>query len=303
MNINPTPADIREYYQREGVKLAGKANGDWQPIHCLRGDAHSHGDRIASAAYSIKSGYIECKGCGLKGRIEDLYPDLGLQRPCWMNGDGSPLCGDTRKLQYWERIYSETVALDHEAAEPGRLYLKNRGLSLSTFPTDVRFHSSLPFFKGDGSKEIVGTCPVLVALVRDSNGKPKAIQRTYLTHEGSKAAVPEPKKSCGPISGGAVLLSPATDSANVAEGLETAWSVWEATGQATCAVLGTSGMKAFEICTSIKTLDVWADHDANGAGELAAKELLTKAHRLGLGCRNSACFEPCWIPGFWYLFA
>jgi hypothetical protein len=24
---------------------------------------------------------------------------------------------------------------------------------------------------------------------------------------------------------------------------------------------------------------------------------------LRLGCRNSACFEPYWIPGFWYLFA
>lgn len=22
---------------------------------------------------------------------------------------------------------------------------------------------------------------------------------------------------------------------------------------------------------------------------------------LNLGCRNSASFEPCWIPGFWYV--
>lgn len=102
-------------------------------------------------------------------------------------------------------------------------YLRSRGLTLPPAPV-LRFASRC--WNRETGKEL----PAMLARVDDANGEFVAVHRTWLTPNGRKAALRDPKMSLGPISGGAVRLAPPGPVLAVAEGIEDALSATIAWG-------------------------------------------------------------------------
>ena len=113
--------------------------------------------------------------------------------------------------------------------------------------------------------------PAMVAAVTTGPGRDvAAVHRTFLVADGrKKAPVSQNKMMLGPCSGGAVRLAAAGEELLLAEGIETALSVLQATGKPTWACLSTSGLKAVILPPEVKTVTIAADGDA--AGEEAAQ--------------------------------
>lgn len=109
-----------------------------------------------------------------------------------------------------------------------------------------------------------------------------ALHRTYLAHDGSgKAPVTPNKMMLGSVAGGAVRFGDALETIIVAEGIETALSLYHATGITTWAALSTSGIRGLILPPPATTphIILAADHDT--AGITAAQEAAEKWQRLG----------------------
>ena len=106
------------------------------------------------------------------------------------------------------------------------------------------------------------------------------MHRTFLTATvNAKAPVTQNKMMLGPCAGGAVRLTAAQDELVLAEGIETALSILQATGQPTWACLSTSGLKTVLLPPEVKTVTIGADGDS--AGEKAAEEAASRLYREG----------------------
>ena len=143
-------------------------------------------------------------------------------------------------------------------------YLHGRGIELE-IPPSIRFHRLLK----NSSSDLF--FPAMIAAVQTLDRRITAIHRTFLLPDGrGKAQVSEPKMALGAIGAGAVRLAAATEELVLAEGIETALSVLQATGKPVWACLGTSGLKAVILPPEVKIVTIAADGDE--AGEKAAQE-------------------------------
>jgi phage/plasmid primase-like uncharacterized protein len=80
----------------------------------------------------------------------------------------------------------------------------------------------------------------------------------------------------GPVRGCAVRLARASDALVIAEGIETALSVMQATGTAAWAALSATGLRLIELPTMVRTVTIAADHDHNREGMKAAEALAAR---------------------------
>jgi Toprim domain len=137
-------------------------------------------------------------------------------------------------------------------------------------PPSVRFHGAL------GYRPSGLILPAVVCAVSGPDRRVHAVQRIYLTLDGSdKAGVAQPKMTRGPMRDGAVRLAPAARELGLAEGPETALSAMQLHGIPTWAALGRR-MDAVAIPETVERLVIFAD---NGEpGQLAA-EKAAEAHR------------------------
>jgi hypothetical protein len=156
-------------------------------------------------------------------------------------------------------------------------YLGTRGIRIP-LPPALHFHAGL--------KHPSGTIwPGMVALVTcGADGAPLAVHRTFLSRHGlSKAPVEPAKMMLGRCRGGAVRLGPIGDRVMIAEGIETALSAMQATGQTAWAALSTSGLRTLDLPASVRDVVVLADGD--DAGEAAAQNAAWRWKRDGRGVR------------------
>ena len=209
--------------------------------------------------------------------------------------------GSTRSQdaeQVWRRlkaIAQRVVSLDHPIAEIARRYLLNRGLVdiMRDLPDPAvfGFHPDLDYRH---KQNVVMVFPGLVARVQASNGRTVCLHRTYLSEEGTKANVPEPKKLTSPIyqgavSGAAIRLYPAGETLSIAEGVETCFAVRLGTGQPVWSTITAGGMETLQLPAEIRTVNIWRDFDRSGAGQRAAESL---ARRLTLEGRVVRIMTP-----------
>jgi hypothetical protein len=178
---------------------------------------------------------------------------------------------DTERTQSALRIWNEA----HPASgTPIMTYLAKRRVKLPHGCTDVGWHPSCPYGKGFNAG-------CMVALVRNivTNEK-QAIHRTPLSHDGRKLKVGEEaaRKSFGPVSGGAIKLSPDDDVESclgVGEGIETALSLREHPAFASIPVwslVSKGGFETFPVLPGLEGLVIAVDNDPAGikaAGALA----------------------------------
>lgn len=126
-----------------------------------------------------------------------------------------------REIQTQQQRMKEVALRLWHASEPAWQtltmgYLMSRGFNpeLSRLP-ELRFMFDCPHPEG-------GRLPAMIALVRDANGEPCAIHRTYLKLDGSGKADIEPQKATlGPYWGGAIRLAPMAAEMVIGEGIET----------------------------------------------------------------------------------
>lgn len=191
------------------------------------------------------------------------------------------------------KVWNESIGCSEREAEPARLYLARRGISIAT-PAEIRFHPSLSYFDGDKK---VGDFPALLAMVSDASGCPVTIHRTYLTVDGKKAPVESPKKlmtypSNRKIVGGATRLraNERSDVLLIAEGLETALAVMEATEFPVWSAVNAHMLENFVAPEWVKKVFVFADKDRptqqhpRGHGQEAATRLVQRTWERGIQC-------------------
>lgn len=168
-----------------------------------------------------------------------------------------------RKTAYGLQLFHEARPVD---GTHGAAYLADREVFVPD-GAPIKFHPSL---KHTPSSQRL---PGIVARVDGPDGKAIGIHRTFLDPGTPRKADVEPAKmALGTVSGGAVRLTPAGKTLLVAEGIETALSVWMATELPTWAALSTSGLRALELPEEVREVIICADNDRSGAGLDAAND-------------------------------
>ncbi|MBU2952284.1 toprim domain-containing protein [Marinobacter sp. F3R08] len=187
-----------------------------------------------------------------------------------------------------EKLWDHALTLDSPGAEPARAYMRNRQVSIRglNLTHSLRFVPKLVYRDEDGNN--LGDHPAIIAAIRDKDGKLVTLHRTYLTKNGKKARVPSAKKMMPvpnekDVVGGAIRLGEPQDGVvGVAEGLETALSVYRATGQMVWSLVSCSILQGFEPPAGTKVVVHWADKDRSAAGELADAVLRERLEPRGI---------------------
>lgn len=177
-------------------------------------------------------------------------------------------------LQVWEG--SRTVT----RGDPVWRYLSQR-LDIDQVPAGLRLHPGLKYT--DESGRDLGRYPAMVARLQYPDGTGASIHRTYLTDDGAKAPVPQPKKIMAgkPLNTAAVRLGEARTTLGVAEGIETALAasirfcvpVWAATN----ATL----LESWVPPVGVDRVLIAGDNDASYTGQAAAFNLAKRLVRDG----------------------
>jgi predicted P-loop ATPase len=113
-------------------------------------------------------------------------------------------------------------------------YLRRRGITATPLPPSIRFLPNAYNHYG-----------ALVALATDTEGQVHGLQLIYLTEDGRKAPLKVQKRTNKAHDGwadAAAVRVPGTAPVVLCEGVETALSVWQATGQECWACLGISNI-------------------------------------------------------------
>ena len=153
-------------------------------------------------------------------------------------------------------------------------YFKQRGIELddNDMPTDIRGVAELTYVDDDDVRTFL---PAMVAVIRDENGLPITIHRTYpKTKDGRKKKIMAPIKN---YSGHCVqLYEPMDGILGVAEGIETALAARICTGIPTWAAITSNGLTKFSPPPGVHTLFIFGDSDASFTGQAAAYTLANR---------------------------
>ncbi len=198
-----------------------------------------HVERTPSFTINDQRGAFHCFGCGANGdHVDWLKHREGLTfsealnrldgdgRPQPTNGGVAPVPRDKPKedtdsiawaLSLWDAALSAYGTLVET-------YLHNRGVDI-LLPEALRFAPALR------ESQTGRFYPAMLAAIVDGAGELIGVHRTYLRSDGrGKAPIPAAKKVAGRIAGGTIQLAPPGPLLGLAEGIETALSVTQATG-------------------------------------------------------------------------
>ena len=189
-------------------------------------------------------------------------------------------CQWTKNAQRIAELWAQCLPL--VPGDPVALYLDRRGLAAALpLPGLLRMHPALPYWHGD---ELLGTFPAMVAPLLTPDRRIVALHRTFLTSDGRKATVPNPKKltrAAGPVAGACILLhKPVHGCIGIAEGIETALAAFCASSVPTVAAYCAGNLAAWRWPAGVRRLVIFADADK--AGRDAAETLRARALAAGL---------------------
>lgn len=167
-----------------------------------------------------------------------------------------------------EKVATIVAQAADPTSSPVLPYLLSRGITI-VLPDCIRFRS-----------RAFGEYGAMVALATDAAGEVLAVQQVYLTSGGNKAQVKVVKRTNKTIDGwasrGAVRL-PGSAPLVLCEGVETALSIWQATGQEVWACLGISNIARAPV--PIGGVVIIA-RDGDAAGSPAEKQVIRAATSL-----------------------
>lgn len=180
-----------------------------------------------------------------------------------------------KRLERALAIFGGAMPLDHPLSEPARLYLASRHIDWIAGCPDLRYRRDCPH----PSQALL---PALIGLLRDIDGNPSGIQRTFIKQDGSgKLDVDPPKASLGGVWGSCLHLSRAPDSDQLVlgEGMESSAAAGLMLGGGTVwAAMSAGNMRSgVTLPASFRTIIIAGDNDhltKNGKrpGQEAARE-------------------------------
>lgn len=182
---------------------------------------------------------------------------------------GKPALSDDNRRRLMNALWKASKPVDE--FNPAGWYLTAR-VGFVPSCADLRFAEAAPIPGG-------GTAPALLALVRDHAGNPATIHRTFLTQDGAKAAMDNPRAMMpGELPDCvSVRLSEAGETLGIAEGIETALAAQAKFGVPCHAALTAGFMAKWQPPEGVSKIIVFGDADSNYTGQAAA---YTLAHRL-----------------------
>lgn len=269
-----------------------------------RGQEHEglcpfHAEKTPSFTVVEAKGFYHCFGCGAHGdaiaylrasrgwsfaeAVKQLAAEAGLAPfdGLGMKGEGvkpkpvvpreTPEDAARKRAERiaWARgLWARCVLAEGTLAET---YLRHRGITLPV-PPSIRYHGALKH--GDTGQLF----PAMVAAVQDRDGRIVGVHRTFLRADGrGKAQVFKPKMMGGICWEAAVRLDHAGPALHLAEGIETALSVQQATGQATWATLSQGNMRAVRLPDCVTSVTLCADADGKPEAAEQHETLLQSA--------------------------
>lgn len=198
---------------------------------------------------------------------------------------------DETWLKNWlNRIWNEALPITHTKAYPARAYFYSRRIfQAATAASDIRFHPNLKY--KDQNNNLVGTYGAVLLKVRNNEGKPVSIHRTYITKCGRKVdlgKLNKPKKMTPSLHQRSKgrhcrLFAPQHGCLGLSEGLETALAVYQAKQFPVWPGISTSMVQGFVPPKGVHTVINFVDKDRSKAGE-NTHEIL-KANLSGKGIR------------------
>jgi len=182
--------------------------------------------------------------------------------------------------------WKASLPWDEQKPSLVKAYLHSRGLNPELLPEHMpfRFHPAMPYWEDE---VYLGRHPAMLALVSGADGRPVTMHRTFLTKDGKKAGLPYPKKfmaypSDRCLTGGAMRLCQAEPVLGIAEGIETALAVRQATGMAVWAALSCTLLERFEPPVGTRHVAIWGDLDRMGVGKDSAQKLAERLSERGI---------------------
>ncbi len=164
---------------------------------------------------------------------------------------------------------------------PAETYLRNRGITASPLPATIRFRPNA-----------YGHYGALLALATDADGTVHGLQQIYVTEDGRKAPVKVQKRTNKAHDGwsdvSAVRL-PGSAPIILTEGVETALSVWQATGQETWTCLGVSNIARAPVPDSVAVIVARDGDEPNSKADHRLRRAVTILRGQG---REVAVAEP-----------
>jgi hypothetical protein len=234
--------------------------------------------------------HFGCWRQDLQGRWPEPHAVLGTP---YITPQTSRRIGIAVEEELQERTRINARIWDRAASlmpySPVAHYLKSRGLDLADYPVSLRM-ATLPYYEGGVER---GRFPVMLGAVTDKDGKLLALHRTFITDDGHKAPVENPKKltrASATIAGASIKLHPPEIiegklTLGVAEGIETALACWLGSQIPTWSCVSANGIKTFNWPPDLERLVIFADHDLSGVGQAAANALAARAAAAGLEVR------------------
>jgi len=178
------------------------------------------------------------------------------------------------KLEPFQRVLQSSRPASGQAEAVK--YFNARGLDTDLL-RHLRFCSSLSFREGDVECQYAA---LVLPVRRAPEAEPMAVQRIYI-QDGAKAPVSTPKKSLGPIKGGAFWIGESGRVMTLCEGPETGCSVAEATRLPCVVTLGAENMRHIKNPSCCEELHIFGDRDVADTGLKAANTLADQLRREG----------------------
>jgi putative DNA primase/helicase len=156
--------------------------------------------------------------------------------------------------------------------DPVDRWFRGRSIKVELYPAVLRFAPRARYAIP------VSYHPAMLALLSGPDGKPATIHKTYLTSDGNKAPVEEPRRFAPAKipDGAAVRLAPYRGTLGIAEGIETAFAAMALFGIPCWAALNAGLLEKFQPPAGVNHLVIYGDNDAHQRGQRAAWALAAR---------------------------
>jgi putative DNA primase/helicase len=197
---------------------------------------------------------------------------------------------DEESLRKWlNQMWLEALPLDDLKAYPARAYFARRRVKTAALAaSEIRFHPCLKYKDKHGST--LGVYGAVLCLVRNNDGEPVSIHRTFITKCGLKIDLGHPNKakkltpSVKQRSRGRhiQLFKPMNGYLGLSEGLETALAVFEAKEFPVWPGISNTTLQGFVPPKGVHTIVNFVDKDRSKAGEISADILRSNLEPRGI---------------------
>jgi DNA primase len=252
-----------------------------------------HDEKTGSFTVNDKKRFYHCFGCGAHGSLFDWWmwqhnlsfseALADLARQIGVQGSNIPARSVRRrgvaqnsKLEKYSNKKNDTARRLWKNAKPApaslaEIYLRARGIDID-IPPSLRFLDRCPSgYDKTGNGQFL---PAMIAGIQDLSGKVIAVHRTYLAADGRdkiKNVQGNAKQMLGRMKGGAARFAAADEKLIIAEGIETALSLYQALEgrRAVWAGLSITGMGSVILPAVVREVILACDNDTKAPREQA----------------------------------